>query len=109
MPSVDDRLRALGAQIRNLRTNAELTQNDLGERAGLVGKYISEIERGTRDIPFSTLLAVIEDGLGMQLDIQVRRTRSEVPKLAAAIDALPDEQRRQMIAILRDLLKLALP
>src|SRR5580704_15434933 len=70
----DDGFRKLGALIRTCRSAARLTQAELGRRAGIVGKYVSEIERGTRDIPFSTLRAIAEDGLGLVLDVRFRAT-----------------------------------
>jgi len=118
MPSSDDALRALGALIRECRTAAQLTQAELGHRAGIVGKYVSEIERGTRDVPFSTLLAIAENGLGLALDIRfgprsAERDRTEqLPKpvedVARAIAELPIAQRARVLSILKILLKLAL-
>ena len=67
MATKDPLLRAVGEQIRSARLAANLTQTQLGERAGLVGKYVSEIERGTRDVPLSTLQALVERGLGFRL------------------------------------------
>ena len=69
MPPPRDALRTLGAAIRERRLAAGLTQGELGRRAGIVGKYVSEIERGTRDIPFSTLRAIVQQGLGLRLEI----------------------------------------
>jgi transcriptional regulator with XRE-family HTH domain len=81
---MSEHLRALGDQIRACRIAAELTQRELGERAGIVGKYVSEIERGTRDIPFTRLAAIVEGGLQRQLVLSFQRegtTRnSELPR-----------------------------
>jgi transcriptional regulator with XRE-family HTH domain len=115
--SADDGLRKLGALIRTCRSAARLTQAELGRRAGIVGKYVSEIERGTRDVPFSTLRAIAEDGLGLQLEVRFRdhgsaphRTR-ELPRqvldLAQTIAELAPDQRERVVAIMRILLRLA--
>ena len=113
----DDGLRKLGALIRTCRSAAQLTQAELGRRAGIVGKYVSEIERGTRDVPFSTLRAIAEDGLGLVLDGRFRATagtaatHDEIPApiagLAREIAGLTPEQRSRIVTIIKILLRLA--
>jgi len=119
MASAKDGLRALGQLIRQRRGAAGLTQDQLGKRAGIVGKYVSEIERGTRDVPFSTLHAIVEDGLGHRLDIRFGtpsdgRTAKLAPPLprsvegiARAIAALPAERRAAVLVLVRALLRVA--
>ena len=60
----------IGARLAELRKQAKptLTQEVVAERAGYTAKYIGEIEHGKRDIPLSTLRAVVESGLGLSLD-----------------------------------------
>jgi transcriptional regulator with XRE-family HTH domain len=70
--SSHDLLRSVGELIRSASATAGLTQRELGERAGIVGKYVSEIERGTRDLPVSTLFAIAEGGLQRRLEISFR-------------------------------------
>lgn len=98
---------------------AGLTQDQLGKRAGIVGKYVSEIERGTRDIPFSTLHGIVEDGLAFRLDVRFgtpaeaggrgAKLAAPLPRsvevLARAIAALPAERRAAVLAIMRMLLR----
>ena len=114
MASSVEALRALGQMIRARRTAAALTQSALGRKAGIVGKYVSEIERGTRDVPFSTLRAVAH-GLGTRLEIRFESdapTRESaalptaVESLARAIAALPAPQRKVVLAITRSVLEL---
>jgi len=119
MASAKDGLRALGQLIRQRRGAAGLTQDQLGKRAGIVGKYVSEIERGTRDVPFSTLHAIVEDGLGHRLDIRFGapgdgRTAKLAPPLprsveaiARAMAALPAERRAAVLVLVRALLRVA--
>jgi transcriptional regulator with XRE-family HTH domain len=113
-----DGLRKIGVLIRTCRSAASLTQAELGRRAGIVGKYVSEIERGRRDVPFSTLSAIVEQGLGLALEIRFRQrlalapaTGAELPRgvveLAQAIAELGPVQRTRVIAIVRILLRLA--
>lgn len=121
MASAKDGLRALGQLIRHRRAVAGLTQDQLGKRAGIVGKYVSEIERGTRDVPFSTLHAIVEDGLGLRLDVRFGtagegggrgvKLPAPLPRsvevLARAIADLPAERRATVLVLVRALLRIA--
>lgn len=109
---------ALGQRIRASRVEAGLTQRALGERAGIVGKYVSEIERGTRDVPLSTLHAIVERGLQLELEVVFRRrgtvakgldevVRSALDDVVRAIAYLPVEQQKQVVALVRDIVDLA--
>lgn len=62
-----DLLARLGGSLRSLREERGLTQEQVGERAGYTAKYISEIERGHRDPPLTTLARISEKGLGCPL------------------------------------------
>lgn len=105
-------LERVGARVRELREANSLTQEQLGERAGFGAKYIGEIEKGLRDVPLSTLRAVVENGLGMELDAvfggkhrRLRNSRSKTPlprdvELTAALVAtLPLSVRRPLLAL----------
>jgi|KBSMisStaDraftv2_1062788.scaffolds.fasta_scaffold225027_3 transcriptional regulator with XRE-family HTH domain len=117
--ATQEMLKRLGEQIRAYREREGMTQSQLGSRAGLGGKYISEIERGTRDVPLSTLCAIVERGLGLRLEIEFRakngsrpniklpplpRPVEEVARLVAAHE--PDD-RAELLAIMRSIFKLA--
>lgn len=92
-----------------------MTQAQLGKRAGIGGKYVSEIERGTRDVPLSTLQAVVERGLGLRLEIQFTvkhgsRPNLALPPLPAAVEelarlvaSLPSSQRNGVLAVIRSI------
>jgi len=119
MASAKDGLRALGQLIRQRRGAAGLTQDQLGKRAGIVGKYVSEIERGTRDVPFSTLHAIVESGLGLTLEVafptkptpRSGTTRPPLPRqiaeVARQLAELPEAERTAVVRIVRDLIALA--
>lgn len=105
-------LERLGGRLRELREAAGLSQEAVGERAGFGGKYIGEIEKGLRDVPISTLRAVIEHGLGLRVDAAFagkgqRHVASEmthpreVELTATLIAAVPIKLRRPLLALVR--------
>jgi transcriptional regulator with XRE-family HTH domain len=105
-------LRGIGELVRSLRVARGLTQRAVGERAGIVDKYVSEIERGTRDVPLSTLLAVVERGLSSRLVIHVEDDRDggavlrpRTERLARAIDRLPEAKRAQVAELVEKILE----
>ena len=61
----------LGVLIREARKKANLTQQELAERSDTKRSYISRIERDASDIRLSTLMRIIEKGLGGKLNISI--------------------------------------
>jgi chaperonin GroEL (HSP60 family) len=51
---------------------AESYKEQLAELAGTNKSYISKLERNLKDIRFSTLQRIINEGLGGHLDISIR-------------------------------------
>ena len=51
-------LRLLGERVRGLRRDRGLTQEDLAESLDLSVAYVSLIERGGRNPPFTTVVAI---------------------------------------------------
>lgn len=62
----------LGVLIQQAREDKGLTQEQLAELAGTNKSYISKLERNLKDIRFSTLQRIINEGLGGHLDISIR-------------------------------------
>ncbi len=62
----------LGVLIQQAREQKGLTQEQLAELAGTNKSYISKLERNLKDVRFSTLQRIINEGLGGQLDISIR-------------------------------------
>jgi len=61
----------LSVMLQELRKEQGLTQEQLAERCGTTKNYISRIENNASDIRLSTLMRVIQDGLGGQLKLRV--------------------------------------
>lgn len=53
-----DLLRRVGARLKQLRQERQLTQEQLAEASGLSYKFIGEIERGTGNPSITTLAAL---------------------------------------------------
>ncbi len=79
MPDPDPRLVALGRALRKARRDRDLSQEAIGQRAGMHPNHVGTIERGTKDLRATTLLRLIE-----ALDMSPAELFSEY--------ALPDEQ-----------------
>ena len=61
----------LGVMLKEARTQAKITQEELAYKTGTKKSYISRIERGKSDIQISTYHRLIEIGLGKQLNISI--------------------------------------
>jgi XRE family transcriptional regulator, regulator of sulfur utilization len=85
----------LGQRLRALRKQRALSQERLGERSGLSGKFIGEVERGEKSISIDSLYRV-----SVALEIPLRdltdvRGRNAVPsEEAEKIFALVSGRRR---------------
>ncbi len=109
---------ALGHRLRELREARELTQEQLADRVGYNGKYISEVERGTRDVPLSTL-ARIATGLDLLPGDLLPRSKEEmvdrvgqrqerarldsIERLESILASLPREERKRALVLVRSL------
>ncbi|SFT54531.1 Helix-turn-helix [Algoriphagus locisalis] len=61
----------LGVLIQQAREQKGMTQQQLAELAGTNKSYISKVERNLKDIRFSTLQRIINEGLGGHLNISI--------------------------------------
>ena len=61
----------LGEMLKEERTKAKLTQEQLAEKTGTKKSYISRIEAGKSDIQISTFYRIIELGLRKKLNISI--------------------------------------
>jgi transcriptional regulator with XRE-family HTH domain len=79
----------IGAQIRRLRREANLTLEELSERSGLTSHFIGSIELGQRDPSISTLEA-IAGALGVSMGALLGET-PPVSKQAIEMGQMFDE------------------
>jgi HTH-type transcriptional regulator / antitoxin HipB len=59
----------IGVLIQEARKQKNLTQEELAEKIGTTKNYISRIENDASDIRLSTLLRIINEGLGGHLKL----------------------------------------
>ena len=61
----------LGVLIQEMRERKKLTQTQLAARCGTTKSYISRIENNASDIRLSTLMRIVQKGLGGRLNLSV--------------------------------------
>jgi len=61
----------LGVMLHDLRKEKGLTQQELADRCGTTKTYISRIENNASDIRLSTLMRIIQEGLGGHIRFNV--------------------------------------
>ena len=61
----------LGVLIQEMREKQNLTQEQLATKCGTTKSYISRIENDTSDLRLSTLMRIIQQGLGGHLNLSV--------------------------------------
>ena len=61
----------IGVLIQEARKKQHLTQGQLAEKVGTTKNYISRIENNASDIRLSTLMRIINEGLGGHLKLSV--------------------------------------
>lgn len=70
----------LNQSLRSRRKELGLTQEDLGQRAGLAAKHVSRIENGTHEPKVSTLFALVS-ALGLELALGEAGTVTPAPSV----------------------------
>jgi len=61
----------LGVMLQELRKKQKMTQEQLDDKCGTTKTYISLIENDASDIRLSTLMRIIQEGLGGHLKLTV--------------------------------------
>jgi transcriptional regulator with XRE-family HTH domain len=92
--------------LRNIRKSMGLTQDQLGERAGISAKHLGEIERGNAS-PSLEVVEKLAHGLRVDLLVLVGDDVSRLPRpqvrqeIVGALDHLDDDQLRALLRITR--------
>lgn len=96
----------LGRRIKALRLRRDLTQEALGEQAGLNYKYLGAIERGERNPSVKQLLKLAQ-ALGVEPHelLIVDHEEPSISQLRAMIQALMQEASRAELQLAYKLLK----
>jgi DNA-binding XRE family transcriptional regulator len=62
----------LGVLLEEARTRLGMTQEELADKCGTNKSYISRIENNSSDIRLSTLMKIIQQGLGGHLTLTLK-------------------------------------
>ena len=62
----------LGALIQEARVKKGLTQEQLAQRCGTNKGYISKVENNIKDVRISSLLKIVEQGLGGHVLLKIK-------------------------------------
>jgi transcriptional regulator with XRE-family HTH domain len=100
--------KALGEKLRSLRKDRGLSQERLGHRAGLSGKFIGEVERGEKSVSVDSLYHVakaleipLRDLTDLRQDARPAR-RTDVERLLHLVSGRKNpEQIRKAYEVLR--------
>lgn len=82
--------RFLGQRLRALRKQRLLSQERLGERAGLSGKFIGEVERGEKSISIDSLYHV-----AVALEVPLR----DLTDVGDKASSVPSEEAEKIFAL----------
>ncbi len=58
--------------IKKARKGSKITQHDLAKKLETDKGYISKLENGKKDIRISSLIRIVEQGLGKKLEITIK-------------------------------------
>lgn len=79
MASLSPRHRALGDAVRTLRKERNLSQEALGDQAGMSANYVGDMERGERNVSVRALWQ-FADGLGVPASELLREAEKHGPR-----------------------------
>ena len=61
----------VGVLIQEMREEQKMTQEQLAQKVGTTKSYISRIENNASDIRLSTLMRIVQEGLGGHLKLSL--------------------------------------
>jgi transcriptional regulator with XRE-family HTH domain len=109
--SVSAVLNAGGRRLRALRREAEMSQEELADAAGVTAKYVSQVENGHANPSLEVLHALSEKGLKIPLaaffayDTRGRRAHDEIREVQVLVASRPKSERRRLLHVLRALVE----
>ena len=62
----------IGYLLHQARIQKGLTQEELDQKVGTTKSYISKIENNIKEVRFSTLEKIIQNGLGGKLEVSIK-------------------------------------
>lgn len=62
----------IGYLLHQARIQKGLTQEELAQKVGTTKSYISKIENNIKEVRFSTLEKIIQNGLGGKLEVSIK-------------------------------------
>lgn len=98
----DHFIRQLGRKIRHLRKQRKITQEMLGDRAGICPKYIGQIERAEKN-PSLTVVCRIAHALELKLTALIERDPEKVN--LGDMERITQLLKRQKPSKIRNILK----
>ena len=97
-----------GARVRSLRRKLDLTQQGLGERAGVNYKYVGQVERGEVN-PSLDVISRLAGGLGVEMadlfDMEHEERDEAIlrEKIEAALNSATGAELRMALGLVRAL------
>jgi transcriptional regulator with XRE-family HTH domain len=87
--------RNVGRRIAELRTAADLSQDDLAEKLDVSVKWLQRVERGVENLGIETLVKIV-NGLHARMGDLFRTTKLKAPPLGRPVarPASPAKRRR---------------
>lgn len=106
-PRIDAAARAVGKRVKELREAAGMTQDELGQKAKLSAKFISQVETGQAN-PSIGVVARLSAGLGMALPAFFSREASselvdDVDAITTLVSAQGPAARKRALRVLQAL------
>jgi len=90
---------AFGGVLRELRHEAQLTQEDLAGRSGLSKAYISALELGRKPAPPFAVVDVLAEALRVETNLLWVLARDErAARLRSRIEGVPASKRRGQVS-----------
>lgn len=101
--------KAVGRRIKEAREKRHLTQEELAARIDISPTHVSVIERGTKIPRLDTFVAIANalevSGDALLLDVVDHAAESQASDLSAALEGLPQEEKRRILKVVRTLME----